>query len=123
MKHLLFGVLCTIVCKALFPYPSGDFGKPEVVNNRQTSYAGQGDIHNYSPISHIEAEKYIAFPDILICENEETDDEDETVEGLGEEALHVRFGATISANTSALDLRGSAIPLFILFHSWKHFPS
>mgnify|MGYP003481681662 CR=1 FL=1 len=76
MKHVLFGILCTIVCKALFPYPSGDFGKPEVVNNRQTSYAGQGDIHNYSPISHIEAEKYIAFPDILICENEETDDED-----------------------------------------------
>jgi hypothetical protein len=105
MKHFLFWILCTIVCKALFPYPSGDFGRPEVVNNRQTSHAGQSDIYNYSPISYIEAEKHIAFPDIPIWENQETDDEDDTGEGFWEEALHVGFGATISANASALDLR------------------
>lgn len=101
MKHVLFGILCTIVCKALFPYSSGDYGGPEIVNERLTSDAGQGHIHNYSSISHFEAEKYIAFPDILICENQETDDEDETVEGFGGEALHVGFCATKVANSSA----------------------
>jgi hypothetical protein len=123
IKHFLFGILCTIVCKALFPYPSGDFSRPEVVNTRETANAGKSDIHTYSPIAYFDAEKHIAFPDITIWENQETEDEDETVEGLVEEASHVRFGATISANASALDLRASAIPLFVLFHSWKHFLS
>ncbi len=123
MKHVLFGILCTIVCKALFPYPSVDFGKPELINNRQTSYAGQDDIRDNTPIPHVETKIYFSFPDIPIWENEETDEEDETVEGLGEEALHISFGAIISTNASAFDLRASAIPLFILFHSWKHFLS
>jgi hypothetical protein len=123
MKHLLFGVLCTIACKALFPYPSGDFSEHESVSNSQELNAGYSGSINYSVISSVDTKKYPGFPDFLIWENQETDDEDETVEGFEEVPVNTRFCATRVANSSTLQLRGSAIPLFILFHSWKHFLS
>lgn len=116
MKYLLIGVLCTTMCKAIFPYPPGDFSKPEV-NSTQVD-----DIHDYSLVSYIEAEKYFTFLHFPIWENEETDDEDETsAEEYRKENLYLRFAAAKISNSSALDLRIFVIPLFILFHSWKHF--
>ena len=122
-KYFLIVILSTILCKAFFPYPPNQQRPTEIKNSTLASMLESDVNFDHFIFRNGEDKKPLALMlDFPIWENEETEDDDETSGEYHQgEASGPKF---IEAKNSQLfpdKDRVVAIPLFILFHSWKNF--
>jgi len=122
-KYCVIGILCTIVCKALFLYPPYDLAtNPEA--NAKTVIAIPSAVDNYEDLANSTlTEKHFFNPVncLTIWEGGETEEDEKS-----DDSFQSKNSITTVLKVEDCDalnslLCSATIPLFILFHSWKSF--
>lgn len=122
-KYCLIGILCTIVCKALFLYLPGDSVTSHEANTKNV-IAIPSAVDNYEDLANGRfVQKKFLNPgnDLTIWEGEETEEDEESDDSFltKNSVITVLKIKDWDALNSLLCF--ATIPLFILFYAWKSF--
>lgn len=122
-KYCLIGIICTIVCKALFLYPPSDLITSHEVNTKNV-ISIPSTVDSYEDFrngSFVQKKLFNLGNNLTIWEGEETEEDEESDDGfqIQNSAITVLKVKDCDALNSLLCC--SKIPLFILFHAWRSF--
>ena len=122
-KYCVIGILCTVVCKALFLYPPYDLvTNPKAIAKAVIAIPSSVDSYEDLANSALVEKNFFNLVNCLtIWEGGETEEDEKSDDSFQTENSVITVLKVQDCDALNSLLCSTTIALFILFHSWKSF--